>query len=221
MGDAIRKLSEQLIAEKDSELQSLLSAAFVRLSQEASASKNYAAVNEVCAGMEAVGKQRPVLVNDLRPRVGVENRLPEFIEEALRSESMPPDLIAVLRRTTAVGRGASGGPFLPLHAARRMRPHDRTGQGNGCAGPGAVARNSAHRPVASGLQRRRTFEPTGCRPRCWNCCPRVCPSGTASITILWSGRSPTAPHRTAAARCWSWPRFSIRWFCRKLSMKLA
>jgi hypothetical protein len=36
MGGAIRKVSEQLIVEKDPELQSLLSAAFVRLSQEAS-----------------------------------------------------------------------------------------------------------------------------------------------------------------------------------------
>jgi hypothetical protein len=103
MGQAIRKLSEQLIAEKDNELQSLLSAAFVRLSQEASSSKNYAAVNEVCAGMEAVGVQRPVMVNDLRPRVGVENRLPEFIEEALRSEPVPADLLAVLRRTCHSG----------------------------------------------------------------------------------------------------------------------
>jgi hypothetical protein len=103
MGQAIRKLSEQLIAEKDNELQSLLSAAFVRLSQEASSSKNYAAVNEVCAGMEAVATQRPVMVNDLRPRVGVENRLPEFIEEALRSDPIPADLLAVLRRTCHTG----------------------------------------------------------------------------------------------------------------------
>src|SRR5258708_26905947 len=103
MGQAIRKLSEQLIAEKDNELQSLLSAAFVRLSQEASSSKNYAAVNEVCAGMEAVGTQRPVLVNDLRPRVGVENRLPDFIEEALRSAPVPADFVAVLRRTFHAG----------------------------------------------------------------------------------------------------------------------
>jgi hypothetical protein len=103
MGQAIRKLSEQLIVEKDNELQSLLSAAFVRLSQEASSSKNYAAVNEVCSGMEAIGAQRPVMVNDLRPRVGVENRLPEFIEEALRSEPVPADLLAVLRRTCHTG----------------------------------------------------------------------------------------------------------------------
>jgi hypothetical protein len=103
MAGALRKLSEQLSVEKDPELQSLLSAAFVRLSQEASASKNYAAVNEVCAGMETVGKHRPVLVSDLRPRVGVENRLPEFIEEALRSEPVPPELLAVLRRTCLAG----------------------------------------------------------------------------------------------------------------------
>jgi len=75
MGDAIHKLSDQLVTEKDPELQSLISAAFVRLSQEASSSKNYAAVNEVCAGMEAVFTQRPVLGNDLRPRVGVEKLL--------------------------------------------------------------------------------------------------------------------------------------------------
>jgi hypothetical protein len=103
MAQAIRKLSEQLIVDKDPELQSLLSAAFVRLSQEASSAKNYAAVNEVCAGMELVGVERPVLVNDLRARVGVENRLPEFIEEALLQEPIAKDLIAVLRRTCQAG----------------------------------------------------------------------------------------------------------------------
>jgi hypothetical protein len=103
MGAAIRKLSEQLSVEKDQEMQSLLSAAFVRLSQEASSSKNYAAVNEVCSGMETVGKHRPVLASDLRPRVGVENRLPEFIEEALHSDPIPKDLLAVLRRTCLTG----------------------------------------------------------------------------------------------------------------------
>lgn len=103
MGQAIRKLSEQLIAEKDAELQSLMSAAFVRLSQEASAARNYAAVNEVCAGMEHISVERPVLMSDLRPRVGVENRLPEFIEEALQMEPIPPDMLSVLRRTSQSG----------------------------------------------------------------------------------------------------------------------
>jgi hypothetical protein len=103
MGQAIRKLSEQLIAEKDAELQSLFSAAFVRLSQEASAAKNYGAVNEVCAGMEMISVERPVLMADLRPRVGVENRLPEFIEEAIHMDPIPPDMLSVLRRTSQSG----------------------------------------------------------------------------------------------------------------------
>jgi hypothetical protein len=103
MGQAIRKLSEHLIHEKDPELQSLFSAAFVRLSQEASSSKNFGAVNEVCAGMEQISMERPVLMSDLRPRVGVENRLPEFIEEAMHLEPIPPDMLSVLRRTSQSG----------------------------------------------------------------------------------------------------------------------
>ena len=96
----IRKVGEQICKEQDAELQSMLSAAFVRLSQEASTRKSYAAVGEVCASMELVAKSRPVLANDLRPRIGVENRLPEFIEEALRAEQVPQDLLEVLRRTS-------------------------------------------------------------------------------------------------------------------------
>jgi len=103
MGAAIGKVSQQLCVEKDPELQSLLSAAFVRLSQEASEARNYQAVNEVCAGMEMLLQQRPVMVADLRPRVGVENRIPEFIEEALRCDPLPADLLIVLRRTCQSG----------------------------------------------------------------------------------------------------------------------
>ncbi|MGA2102180.1 MAG: hypothetical protein ABSG34_13805 [Candidatus Sulfotelmatobacter sp.] len=103
MAQAVRKISEQIIVEKDAELQSLFSAAFVRLSQEASAAKNYAAVNEVCAGMELISVERPVLMSDLRPRVGVENRLPEYIEEAIQMDAIPADMLAVLRRTSQSG----------------------------------------------------------------------------------------------------------------------
>jgi hypothetical protein len=96
----VRRVSECLAGEADPELQSLLSAAFVRLSAEASSHKQYAALSEVCDGMELVAKQRPVLANELRPRIGVENRLPEFIEQALRMPQVPADLLQVLRRTS-------------------------------------------------------------------------------------------------------------------------
>src|SRR5207302_4979682 len=82
------------------EMQSLLSAAFVRLSSEASTRKLYGALSEVCHGMDLMTMHRPVLANELRPRIGVENRLPEFIEEALRSPQVPQDLLQVLRRTS-------------------------------------------------------------------------------------------------------------------------
>jgi hypothetical protein len=100
MACAIRRVGEQICKEQDTELQGMLSAAFVRLSQEASTRKAYGAVSAVCAAMEQVAKARPVLANDLRPRIGVENRLPEFIEEALRIEQIPDDLLEVLRRTS-------------------------------------------------------------------------------------------------------------------------
>ena len=47
MGGALIKVGEQLSKESDPEQQSFLSAAFVRLSQEASSRKNYLAVNQV------------------------------------------------------------------------------------------------------------------------------------------------------------------------------
>jgi hypothetical protein len=103
MAGAISKVTEQLCEEKDPELQSLLSAAFVRLSQEASEAKNYQAVNAVCTGMETMLEQRPALAVDLRPRVGVENRIPEFIEEALLVDTAPADLLQILRRNSRAG----------------------------------------------------------------------------------------------------------------------
>jgi hypothetical protein len=99
IGPIVHKIGEALVRDPDPEVQSLLSAAFVRLSSEAGNRKQYAALSEVCGAIEGVAKQRPALANELRPRIGVENRLPEFIEEALRLPQVPPDLILVLRRT--------------------------------------------------------------------------------------------------------------------------
>jgi hypothetical protein len=50
--------------------------------------------------MELISVERPVLMSDLRPRVGVENRLPEYIEEALQQDKASADLLGVLRRTS-------------------------------------------------------------------------------------------------------------------------
>jgi hypothetical protein len=100
IGPVVHKIGESLVKDPDPEVQSLLSAAFVRLSSEAGNRKQFGALSEVCDAIEGVAKQRPALANELRPRIGVENRLPEFIEEALRLPQVPPDLILVLRRTS-------------------------------------------------------------------------------------------------------------------------
>ncbi len=100
VGPTIQKISQALVHERDPEVGTLLSAAFVRLSSEANNRKQFAALNQVCAALDELAKDRPTTASDLRPRIGVENRLPEFIEEALRLPKVPQDLVAVLRRTS-------------------------------------------------------------------------------------------------------------------------
>jgi hypothetical protein len=96
--DALAQIGQQLCAEKDPELQTLLSAAFVRLSQEAAQRRYYRAVQQALDSLADLEEQRPTWVQSLRPRIGVENRLSDFIEEALASETMPEGLTGVLMR---------------------------------------------------------------------------------------------------------------------------
>jgi hypothetical protein len=98
MPNALAMIGEKLGKESDSEIQSLLSAALARLGQEACTRKKYKAVAELCYSLERVAQQRPALVQDLRSRVGIENRLPEMIEEAINADQVPEDLINVLQQ---------------------------------------------------------------------------------------------------------------------------
>ena len=97
MPNAIAKLGEKLAKEPDGEIQSLLMAAFTRFGQEACTRRAYAAVAEVCTALDVVSRERPLLVQDLRQRVGVENRLPEMIEDAINSPKVHDDLVSVLQ----------------------------------------------------------------------------------------------------------------------------
>lgn len=98
MPNALARIGEKLGKETDPEIESLLSAAFARFGQEACARKKYKAVVELCHSFERVAQQRPTLVQDLRSRVGIENRLPEMIEEAINADQAPEDLIEVLQQ---------------------------------------------------------------------------------------------------------------------------
>jgi hypothetical protein len=98
MPNALAIIGERLGTENDTEIQSLLAAAFARFGQEACTRRKFKAMAELCLSLERVSKQRPALVQDLRSRVGIENRLPEMIEEAINADHIPEDLINVLQQ---------------------------------------------------------------------------------------------------------------------------
>jgi hypothetical protein len=94
--DGLRRLGSQLALEREPELQTLISAAFVRLSQEAASKRCYPAMQQALASLDSVEAQRPGSTQSLRPRIGAEERMPEFIEEALRSGQIADGMIEIL-----------------------------------------------------------------------------------------------------------------------------
>ncbi len=118
--DALRQIGQQMGAEQDPELQTLLSAAFVRLSQESAARRYYRALQQALDSVADLEETRPSWVQSLRPRLGVDNRIPEFIEEALTAEQVPDGLVGVLMR---VPKGAS--EHLAVRLARSARRTER------------------------------------------------------------------------------------------------
>src|SRR5271154_146316 len=94
--DGIRRLGNQLAIEREPELQTLISAAFVRLSQEAASKRCYPAMQQALASLDSVEAQRPGSTQSLRPRIGAEERMPEFVEEALRSGHIADGMVEIL-----------------------------------------------------------------------------------------------------------------------------
>jgi hypothetical protein len=94
--ESIRRVGNQLAAERDPELQTLVSAAFVRLSQEAASKRCYPAMQQALASLDSVEAQRPGSSQSLRPRIGAEDRIPEFVEESLRSGEVADGLSDIL-----------------------------------------------------------------------------------------------------------------------------
>lgn len=96
--NTMRELGLRLVDETDSELQSLIGAAFVRLSQEAQKNRSYAAIQRSVEMLNYIESERPGASKSLRPRIGVENHLSEFIDESMRAGSVPTGLKDLLRR---------------------------------------------------------------------------------------------------------------------------
>jgi hypothetical protein len=101
--ESIRRVGNQLAVERDPELQTLVSAAFVRLSQEAASKRCYPAMQQALASLDSVEAQRPGSSQSLRPRIGAEERIPEFVEESLRSGEIADglsDILALMPKAT-------------------------------------------------------------------------------------------------------------------------
>jgi hypothetical protein len=95
---ALRHVGVRLSVEQDQDLQSLVSAAFVRLTQEAAAKRCFPAMEQALNMLAGVESQRPGIAKTLRPKMGIEDRVPEFVDEALRARQISAGLTGVLRQ---------------------------------------------------------------------------------------------------------------------------
>lgn len=98
LAEALRHVGLRLSVEQDQDLQSLVSAAFVRLSQEAAAQRQFPAMEQALDLLAGVETQRPGIAKTLRGKMGIEERVPEFVEEALRARQISAGLTGVLRQ---------------------------------------------------------------------------------------------------------------------------
>jgi len=97
LNQALRSLGIRLSVEQDAELQGLVSAAFVRLCQEAAANRCFGAMEQALDLVTGIESQRPGIARELRGKMGIEQRVPEFVEEALRARQVAAGLTNVLR----------------------------------------------------------------------------------------------------------------------------
>ena len=97
LGDALRHLGLRLSVEQDTDLQTLVSAAFVRLSQEAATSRCFPVMEQALDLISGVEAQRPGIGRSLRPKMGIEERVPEFVDEALRARQAAAGMTNVLK----------------------------------------------------------------------------------------------------------------------------
>lgn len=97
LNEAMRHLGVRLSVEQDAELQALTSAAFVRLSQEAASKRLFPAMQQALDLISGVESQRPGICKELRGKMGIEERVPEFVDEALRARQVSAGLTNVLK----------------------------------------------------------------------------------------------------------------------------
>ncbi len=94
----LQTIGLRLQCETVMEQQTLLGAAYVRLTQEASQRRDYAAMKQSLNILDRLQEWRPRTAQEVRPRITIENKLGEFIAEAVREQDIPSGLVELLRR---------------------------------------------------------------------------------------------------------------------------
>jgi len=117
---AIEHVGEQLAQEKDPRLLMFITGTFVLLGQEAATRRRYPAILALMSRFTSLEKSQPELAHDLRARVGLENRVPNFLDEATHLPEPPGELIEVLRRMPLQAM-----EHLATAISRRVRRRDR------------------------------------------------------------------------------------------------
>jgi hypothetical protein len=96
--DVIRLTGLQFAQASDPNLQSVVGAAFVRLAQEAANKRLYPVVQHASEMTSFIESESPDSAKNLRARIGLELRVPDFIEAALKTGDVPEKLAELLRR---------------------------------------------------------------------------------------------------------------------------
>ncbi len=133
---AIGHIGDQLIGETEPDLQSLICASFVRLSQEAAIRRCYPALLQMMACLGRVEQRHPELAKSTGARIGLENRIPDFLEEALRVPIVPEELLELLRLMPPAAAEHVAGR---LSRCSRRRERDRLVELGRQLGPGAAS----------------------------------------------------------------------------------
>ena len=117
---AMGHVGEELAKENDPKTLKLITGTFVLLGQEAATRRRYPAILQMMSVLESVEKSQPELASGLRARVGLENRVPDFLEEVLHLPEHSGDLIEVLRRMPLAAAEHLAGKI-----SRRVRRRER------------------------------------------------------------------------------------------------
>lgn len=148
---AIHLVGQQLVKETDIELQKLISTTFVLLAQEAATRRRYSAVLEVVSELGAFEQIHPDMTPGLRARIGLEHRVPDFLEEALRVPQLPVELMELLRCMPLVSAEHIAGR---ISRCTRRRERDRLvklAEELGPAAAGPLRETFSSRPPAAAI----------------------------------------------------------------------